>query len=158
MKDTRTTSLVIDTPTGLFSIIEEDGRITRAHWANDERAPTEALTPLLSEAAEQLAAYFAGDLHRFNLPLAPEGSPFQNSVWREMSAIPYGVTRTYGDLAKAIRGEARAVGTACGANPIPIIIPCHRVVGADGEMTGFSGGRGVETKVALLKLEGAMLL
>lgn len=148
-------SITVDTPTGPIAITEADGRIVRVSWC---RAAVENPTPLLEEAAQQLRDYFAGNRTDFDLPLHPEGSDFQKAVWRQMLKIPYGGTRTYGDLAKAIDGTARSVGTACGANPIPVIIPCHRVVGADGTMTGFSGGEGVETKQALLRLEGALLL
>lgn len=86
------------------------------------------------------------------------GTPLEEGVWREMLDIPYGQTRTYGDLARNLDSNARLVGTACGRNAVPIIVPCHRVVGSDGRMTGFSGGEGIETKRALLTLEGALLL
>ena len=138
-----------------LDLTEEDGKIIRASWS---RADAESPTPLLEDAARQLRDYFDGKRTDFDLPLHPKGSEFQKAVWRQMLKIPYGGTKTYGELAKAIDGTARSVGTACGANPIPVIIPCHRVVGADGTMTGFSGGDGVETKQALLRLEGALLL
>lgn len=148
-------SITVETPTGPVSLTEEDGKIIRASWSlADEESPT----PLLEDAARQLRDYFDGKRTDFDLPLRPKGSEFQKAVWRQMLKIPYGGTKTYGELAKAIDGTARSVGTACGANPIPVIIPCHRVVGADGTMTGFSGGDGVETKQALLRLEGALLL
>jgi len=141
----------IDTETGPFTIAEEDGRIVRSGWGGGGMDTS----PLLQEAAQQLRDYFAGARRDFDLPLAPEGSDFQMAVWREMLAIPYGRTRSYGDLAKATGGIARAVGLACGANPIPIFIPCHRVLAADRQLGGFSGGRGPETKAFLLSLEGA---
>lgn len=102
---------------------------------------------------EQLAAYFAGELREFDLPLAAQGTDFQQSVWAALRAIPYGETRSYRDLAVAIDNAkaVRAVGLANGRNPLPIIVPCHRVIGADGSMTGFGGG--VETKRFLLDLE-----
>lgn len=150
-----THNITIETPTGPLCVTEQAGRITRVTWG---RAAAESPTPLLEEARQQLRDYFDGKRTDFNLPLDPEGSDFQKAVWRQMLKIPYGGTRTYGDLAKAIDGTARSVGSACGANPIPVIIPCHRVVGADGSMIGFSGGEGVETKQALLRLEGALLL
>lgn len=150
-----THSITVETPTGPLCISEADGKISRVSWS---RADLESPTPLLEEAAQQIRDYFDGKRTDFDLPLRPEGSDFQKAVWRQMLKIPYGGTKTYGDLAKAIDGTARSVGSACGSNPIPVIIPCHRVVGADGTMTGFSGGEGVETKQALLRLEGALLL
>lgn len=115
-------------------------------------------SPLLAEARLQLEAYFDRRLKRFDLPLRMAGTPLEEGVWREMLDIPYGETRTYGDLARKLDSNARLVGTACGRNALPIIVPCHRVVGSDGRMTGFSGGEGIETKRALLTLEGALLL
>jgi methylated-DNA-[protein]-cysteine S-methyltransferase len=103
----------------------------------------------------QLQEYFAGARRTFCLPLAPRGTPFQLTVWQALQAIPYGETRSYGELARRIGlgGGARAVGLANGANPLPIIVPCHRVIGADGSLTGFGGG--LPIKRALLSLEGA---
>ena len=141
----------VETPTGPVRLTEEDGSIVQVTWTNGGGESS----PLLDRAAAQLAAYFAGELQRFELPLRPFGSDFQRAVWREMLRIPYGETRSYGDLAKAIDGIARAVGSACGANPIPIFIPCHRVLAADKEIGGFSGGKGRETKEQLLTLEGS---
>lgn len=111
--------------------------------------------PVLEEAGRQLTEYFDGQRTDFDLPLAPEGTPFQLEVWAELQGIGYGETVTYGELAARIgRGPAasRAVGTANGANPIPIIVPCHRVVGADGNLVGYAGG--LDRKVALLAVEG----
>ena len=113
---------------------------------------------LLVSVRDQMSAYFDGKLEKFNLPLAPAGTEFQRGVWQAMTQIPYGQTQTYGDLAADSGSLARAVGGACGKNPIPIIIPCHRVMGGGGKLTGFSGGAGPESKVFLLKLEGAMFL
>jgi methylated-DNA-[protein]-cysteine S-methyltransferase len=144
--------LTVETDTGPVTLMEEDGHICRVTWGG---SPGGDETPLLQNAAQQLRAYFAGKLQLFDLPLAPQGSDFYLAVWREMLAIPYGRTRSYGDLAKATGGIARAVGTACGANPIPIFIPCHRVLAADRQLGGFSGGKGPETKAYLLRLEGA---
>jgi len=132
--------------------VEEcDGAVSALRWCGPEAT---AATPVLREAVAQLEAYFAGKLRDFDLPLAPVGSAFQQRVFAAMSAIPYGATRTYGALAEDIDGFAQAVGQACGANPIPIIIPCHRVLAADG-LGGYSGDGGVETKMVLLKLENA---
>lgn len=115
-------------------------------------------TPLLAEARRQVENYFARRLKRFDLPLRVRGEALQRAVWKEMRAIPFGETRTYGDLARRLDSNPRLVGTACGRNAIPVVIPCHRVVGSDGRMVGFSGGRGIETKRALLAHEGALLL
>ena len=146
-----------ETPTGAVAVRETDGAVTGIGWTHRTGATGDE-TPLLVEARRQLLDYFGGRRRRFDLRLAPSGSDFQLAVWRAMCAIPYGEVRTYGDLAREIGGMARAVGTACGRNPIPIVIPCHRVVGGNGRLTGFSGGEGVETKRALLQLEGAMLI
>lgn len=106
-----------------------------------------------SEALRQLEAYFAGELKVFDLPLAPQGTPFQMKVWRTLQTIPHGQTWSYGQLARAIGqpSASRAVGAANGRNPLPIVIPCHRVVGSNGDLTGFGGG--VEIKAALLEME-----
>jgi methylated-DNA-[protein]-cysteine S-methyltransferase len=108
------------------------------------------------EVAAQLEAYFAGDLKEFTLPLAPTGSPFQLAVWTELTKIPYGSTISYGDIALALGKRlvaSRAVGLANGSNPISVIVPCHRVIGSDGSLTGYGGG--LDRKEQLLRLEGA---
>ena len=111
----------------------------------------------LAETARQLEAYFAGTLEEFNLELSPQGTPFQMLVWQELGRIAYGTTISYGELAERIGKPkaVRAVGAANGANPLPIVLPCHRVIGADGGLTGYGGG--LEIKEALLSLEGALL-
>ncbi len=111
-------------------------------------------TALLSRAIEQLRAYFAAELQVFDLPLQVAGSEFQRAVCDAMLAIPFGETRTYGDIGRDLKALPQPIGNACGANPIPVIIPCHRVLGVNG-LGGFSGRGGVETKVTLLKHEGA---
>ena len=148
--------LTLHSPVGELTVSEEDGAIVAVDWG---RGPPshQRETPLLLEAKRQLDRYFDGKLKDFELPLEPAGSEFQRRVWQLMCAIPYGDTMTYGAMAKRLGGVARAIGTACGDNPIPIIIPCHRVLGAGGKMVGYSGQGGVETKVALLRLEGALL-
>ena len=109
--------------------------------------------PLLLDAAAQLHAYFARDLREFDLPLAPRGTPFQRRVWAAVSAIPYGATATYSEIATEVCTPAarRAVGAANGRNPLPVIVPCHRVIGAAGALTGYGGG--LERKRLLLALE-----
>ncbi|KNG94434.1 methylated-DNA--[protein]-cysteine S-methyltransferase [Pseudaestuariivita atlantica] len=142
--------LTLDTPTGPFTLTEEDGAITGATWG----AGPVQWTPLLTRAADQVAAYFAGTRRSFDLPVQIAGSEFQRAVCARMAAIPFGDTVTYGEIAAALDAPAQAVGQACGGNPIPLIVPCHRVLAAQG-LGGFSGGAGVETKVWLLRHEGA---
>lgn len=143
---------ILDSPVGRLGVEEQAGAICRLIW---DAAPVGVQTPLLREACAQLSAYFDRRLTKFDLPTYVHGSDFQRAVCDAMSAIPYGDTLTYGDIAKLTGNSAQAVGSACGANPIPIIIPCHRVMGAGGKLVGFSGAGGVETKVRLLRLEGA---
>lgn len=146
-------SLSIPSPVGRLTIDEADDAIAAIRWA---AGPPSNGSPLLAEAARQLEAYFDGKLSRFDLPLAPSGTPFETRVWAAMQTIPYGETRSYGDLASAIGSAPRAVGRACGKNPIPIVIPCHRVL-ARGGLGGYSGDGGLATKTRLLALEGALL-
>lgn len=143
-------SMTVDTPTGPVTLTEQDGAIVRCEWGTggaDHSA-------LLDQAAAQLAEYFAGTRQAFDLPLRVNASAFQQQVCAAISAIPFGHTRTYGDLARDLGVTAQAVGQGCGGNPLPILIPCHRVLGASG-LGGFSGLGGVETKVWLLRHEGA---
>ena len=141
----------VQTQFGPLTLREQAGCITALRWGH---ARTEARSALLEEAARQLLEYDTGTREVFDLPLRVDGSDFQRDVCAQMSAIPFGQTVTYGDIAKALGAMPQAVGQACGANPIPIIIPCHRVMGAKG-LTGFSGAGSVETKVALLRHEKA---
>ena len=114
-------------------------------------------TELTSAAAEQLSAYFGGEIQQFDLPQDAAGTPFQQSVWRALCAIPFGETRSYRELAEAIGNPkaVRAVARANGANPLSIVVPCHRVIGADGTLTGYAGG--LEMKARLLALEGVLI-
>ena len=141
----------VPTQFGDLTLFEEDAHIVVLDWGVAAR---EESGGVLDEARQQLLAYAAGKREVFDLPLRLKGSDFQRDVCAAMSAIPFGETCTYGDIAKMLGAPAQAVGGACGGNPIPIIIPCHRVMGAKG-LTGFSGAGGVETKVALLRHEGA---
>ena len=145
----------LDSPLGRLSLFEENGAITAVDWGGKRWAGLPS--PLLLEAKRQLGAYFSGKLKCFDLPLAPAGPAFELRVWQLMRDIPYGETRTYGDLANQLDAAPRAIGQACGRNPIPILIPCHRVLAADG-LGGYSGGKGLETKRRLLMLEGALLV
>lgn len=141
----------LHSPVGDLSVSQEDDAIVAVDWGwGRDQTPT----PLLKDAVKQLHAYFDGKLETFDLPLRPHGTDFQQRVWRAMIKIPYGKVRTYGDLALKLKSGARPVGTACGRNPIPIIIPCHRVLGTQ-SLGGYSGEGGLETKLALLTLENA---
>ncbi len=146
--------LSLHSPVGDLTVSEENGAIVSLDWG---WGADQSETPLLLEAKRQLDAYFDGDLTEFDLPLRPGGTAFQNRVVGAMCAIPYGETVTYGGLAHQLGSVARAVGQACGANHIPIIVPCHRVLAADDRLGGYSGDGGLETKVALLRLEGVLL-
>ena len=139
----------LPTPFGPVSLREAAGVIVALDWQARDDDPT----ALEAEGLRQLAEYFAGTRQMFELPL-DWGSGLNAQVRRAMAAIPFGETRTYGDIARDIGAPAQAVGQACGANPIPLIIPCHRVLGAR-TLGGFSAPGGVETKVALLRHEGA---
>ena len=139
------------TPVGRFRVAAQDGHVISAGWG---LAPDVSTEPVLQQALAEIRAYFAGDLTQFTVPLRPQASGFQAQFLAILSAIPFGETRTYGDLARELGVPAQAIGQACGANPIPLLIPCHRVLGAQG-LGGYSGAGGVETKVALLKHEGA---
>lgn len=141
----------MDSPLGTVRIEAEHGAITAIDFV--EGAPTSTDAPLLLEAVDQLRQYFEGTRDRFELPLAPKGTDFQLRVWRELERIPFGTTISYRELARRVGDPkaSRAVGAANGRNPIAIVIPCHRVIGADGSLTGYAGG--VERKAALLLRE-----
>lgn len=154
----------IESPVGRLALEADDDCVTTLRWASrGERASSsgtaaEKTAPVLKEAARQLDRYFKRGLRRFDLPLAARGTDHQKRVWAMMREIPFGETATYGGLAAALGSGPRAVGMACGRNPIPIIVPCHRVLAAGGREGGFSGGRGLPTKRQLLALEGVVLL
>jgi len=141
--------LSLHSPFGDISVSEADGAIVAVDWG---WGSTQQQTRLLARTRDQLFAYFDGQLTTFDLPLAPPGTPFQRRVWAALQRIPYGQTRSYGALAAELGSAARAVGQANAANPIPIVIPCHRVVASSG-IGGYSGGDGLVTKKALLALE-----
>ena len=140
-------------PFGPVALVERDGVLVGLEWRLPE---VSGQTALLEEGLAQLSAYFAGRLKRFDLPM-DWGSGLSEAVRRAMAEIPHGETRTYGQIAKRVGAAPQAVGQACGANPLPILIPCHRVTGTDW-FGGFSAPGGVETKAALLRHEGALLL
>lgn len=151
--DTTFHRCTIESPVGPLTLIADDGALCALLWAGDEHPPptwpapvhdvaTPADHPILAMAVEQLGEYFAGDRIDFDLPLRPAGTPFQLAVWEVLRTIPYGHTISYGEQAAQLGDphKARAVGAANGRNPLSIIVPCHRVRGADGSLTGFGGG------------------
>jgi methylated-DNA-[protein]-cysteine S-methyltransferase len=147
----------LDTPIGPLLIAGDEHVVRRIDFPNKEARPeagwVESPKGAVGEAMKQLREYFAGKRADFDLALEPAGTPFQLRVWRELSGIPYGQTISYGELAKRVGNPnaSRAVGAANGKNPLPIVVPCHRVIGANGKLTGFGGG--LPTKEALLALE-----
>ena len=143
--------LSLQSPLGPMTLTEIDGGVTSLEW---RWSKVQEETGRLALVRDQLADYFDGRLTDFSLPLAPLGTPFQHRVWRAISNIPYGEVRSYGQLAKTLKTGPRAVGTACARNPLPVLIPCHRVVGANGALTGYTGANGLASKGFLLDLEG----
>ncbi len=151
---------IISSPVGRLLLTGDGSALTGVYFLDaDGRGPATGLNRspgAFTEVKAQLAAYFGGELKDFDLRLAPAGTPFQLAVWAELTRIPYGATTSYGDIARALGKSpvaSRAVGAANGRNPIPIIVPCHRVIGADGGLTGYGGG--LELKLTLLQIEGA---
>lgn len=153
-------STVVDSPVGALTIVASDAGVRAVLWPDDDptrvRLPDpvdDPTHPVITAAAAQLDEYFAGTRTTFDVPLDPVGTDFQRAAWEALRTIPYGVTVSYGDQADRMgdRRKARAVGAANGRNPISIIVPCHRVVGANGSLTGFAGG--VDTKAWLLAHE-----
>lgn len=143
--------LSVDSPLGPLTVAERDGAIVALGWGRSRNSQE---TGLLCLARAQLGEYFDGARSEFNLPLEPAGTPFQRSVWSRLRDIPYGGTESYGSVARSIGTAPRAIGGACARNPIPILIPCHRVLGSNGAMGGYSGAGGIESKHYLLRLEG----
>lgn len=142
--------LSVHSPIGDLTISEEEGEIVSLDWG---WSPFQEENEILLKTKFLLDQYFDDENPTFDLPLNPHGTEFQKNVWKIMCEIAYGKILTYGDISDRLNSHARAVGMACGANPIPIIIPCHRVIGKNGKLTGFSGGEGIETKRYLLELE-----
>ena len=143
--------LSLHSPIGDLTLFEDDGKLISVDWGWVDGGSE---TPLLTEALRQLEEYFDGDRQVFDLPMALSGTAFQQRVWQALQTIPYGQALRYGELAEKLGSSPRAVGTACGRNPLPVIIPCHRVVAKDGSLGGYSGLDGIETKRSLLTLEG----
>ncbi len=154
------TAVTLTTPIGELLLVSDGESLTALRFDDARRgSPTPGAVPdaVLERTAAQLGEYFAGERTSFDIPLRAAGTPFEQRVWDELRAIPYGETTSYGEIAVRVGepGAARAVGRANGRNPIPVIVPCHRVIGADGSLTGFGGG--LECKRALLDLEGGTL-
>lgn len=154
----------VPTSLGIFTLVIDEVGLCALSFPNDTLSVAVAATrgdftahPLLNETGRQLLAYLSGTLQRFDLPLSIQGTNFQKQVWEQLRTIPYGQTRTYGELAEQIgdRHKARAVGGAAHTNPLAIVIPCHRLIGASGSLTGFGGG--LTMKQALLELEGCTI-
>ena len=148
----------ITTPLFTLIVTEQDGAVVSSRFAadNDPQLSCADDTPLLRQAETELRCYASGTLTRFTVPVAPVGTAFMQRVWAQLQAIPYGVTRTYGEVA-ALCGSpraARAVGGACNRNPIAVFIPCHRVVGSNGALTGFAAGLDTKDRLLCLEREG----
>jgi methylated-DNA-[protein]-cysteine S-methyltransferase len=159
--------MTIDSPIGTITLVADDAALVEVHLPNETKAAATAGTtadvsvpsehPVLGQAATELREYFAGERLEFDVPLAPRGTSFQLAAWQALRTIPYGETVSYGEQARRLGDarKARAVGAANGRNPLPIVVPCHRVVGANGHLTGFGGG--IECKAWLLDHERSVL-
>jgi len=149
----------LHTPIGTLRLVSNDTQLIKIEFENQHSDDDhlEASNAVLADCADQLSDYFAGRRQRFDLRLAVQGTTFQQSVWNALTDIPYGELRSYQDIARTIGNPAavRAVGAANGRNPLPIVVPCHRVIGSNGSLTGFAGG--LEAKTFLLELEGCQV-
>jgi methylated-DNA-[protein]-cysteine S-methyltransferase len=155
----------IESPLGPLLLVADDAGLRQILFVNGRHAPQPDSSwkedkATFSQTIRQLHNYFAGELESFDLPLAPEGTPFQLAVWRRLCDIPYGATVSYGELANRIGNPkaCRAVGLANGSNPIPIVIPCHRVIGSNGKLTGYGGGLPIKEKLLALERRQLRLL
>lgn len=153
----------IKSPLGKLTLVADEKALKEIFWSGEALQPVAGVMPkagenaVLAQAATELNAYFNGLLTAFTVPVAPEGTAFQQAAWQALCAIPYGETRSYAQQAQAINKPkaVRAIGAANGRNPIPVIIPCHRVIGSDGSLTGYAGGLAIKTY--LLELEQEVL-
>jgi methylated-DNA-[protein]-cysteine S-methyltransferase len=155
----------LDSPVGVLLLAADESGLREINFPKRGRPATpnldwHAQESSLREAVRQLRAYFGGELEEFSIPVSPEGTTFQRRVWTELCGIPYGQTISYGELARRIGNPkaSRAVGLANGSNPIPIIIPCHRVIGSNGQLTGYGGGLPVKEKLLALERRQLRLL
>lgn len=159
----RTHLIRLPSPIGRIELTATGGAVTSLHIESDGTLPHDGFLDdpdeVLLNAAAQLGEYFAGTRREFRLPLAPAGTPFRLSVWNRLAEVGWGEQITYGELGAAIGNPAagRAIGSAVGANPLPLLIGCHRVLGSAGRMTGYSAGSGIATKLWLLEHEGILL-
>jgi methylated-DNA-[protein]-cysteine S-methyltransferase len=160
-----TTFSKLDSPIGELLLVADEGGLRQIWFANGKHSPRIEPTwqedaTRFKETTRQLCAYFSGELETFDLPLRPEGTPFQLTVWKELCEIPFGETISYGELAGRIGNPkaSRAVGLANGSNPIPIVIPCHRVIGSNGKLTGYGGGLPIKEKLLALERRQLTLL
>lgn len=142
-----------DTPFGILYCAASSKGLTYLYWQNNGNSAENAHT---RQAQQQIQEFFNHNRTTFDIPLDLQGTPFQKQVWAEIAKIPYGKTVSYSDIAQKINSHPRAVGMATGKNPVPILIPCHRVMGKNGTLTGFSGGDGIPTKEKLLHFEGTL--
>ncbi len=157
MKHTQDSFITFRSPIGLVRVYESNGKVTSIDLALSGAKESSSTNPTLVQAKKEIDSYFAGTLTKFTMPVdLTKGTPFQRAVWKEINKIKFGQVKTYADIARAIGKPlaARAVGGAVGSNPIPLVIGCHRVLGSNGKITGYSGGKGIPTKRILLKLEG----
>ena len=147
------TTTIANTPVGPLAVVQDGAAVVALNWASPKAAAT-PVTSVAKPVVQALTDYFAGRQASFaDLNLTPAGTPFQQKVWQALRQIPVGQVKTYGEIAQQLNTSPRAVGLACGANPIPVLIPCHRVVGQTGALTGYSGAGGVATKAKLLNHE-----
>ena len=146
----RINSLSLSSSVGWITLFETSNKIIALEWG---QVKTQTRSPTLITAKTEIIEYLNNERKEFSIPLNPTGTNFQESVWAIIAKIPYGQTRTYGEIANQLNSAPRPIGGACHANPIPILIPCHRVIGANNKLTGFSGAFGVQTKQSLIKLE-----
>lgn len=151
-------TISVKTPVGDLTLFAQDDSIIALDWGQGMDAPRTSPSTVLTRAAQALEGYFkTGKLDTTGIKLDPNGTPFQKRAWREMQKIKAGKTKTYGQIAATLKSHARPVGGACAANPIPILIPCHRVLSAGGKLGNYSGGDGADTKQILLRLEGVAI-
>jgi methylated-DNA-[protein]-cysteine S-methyltransferase len=151
-------SYCFDTPLGAMEALEENGLLLALDFEDSSPHDVPAPTPLLFQIQQQIQEYFAGTRKLFDVPYVLKGSPFQSKVWEALLLVPYGTTRTYGQLARAVgkSGAARAVGQAIHHNPLAILVPCHRIIGAHGKLTGYAGGLWRKRALLRLELEGVL--
>ena len=154
MRNEATSRRSFPTPFGFITVTAEDEKITSVELC--KKANSLGSSKVLDDAAKQIDLYLKGSLSRFSLPLKVSGTPFQLAVWKAIAKVPFGKTISYGEIAASIGKPlaARAVGAAVGANPTPLLVGCHRVLGSNGSLTGYSGGQGIKTKKLLLNFEG----